>query len=154
MKSVMIRKTKKKVNSALFDKVISRLRSSRLKVTPARKALLGFLCDHHGPYRIEEIHKKTGTDLVTVYRNLASFEAAGLITKVDFRDNAVRYELQDPDAHHHHVVCKSCDKVDEVDMCTFELMDKKLTKMGYKEVEHSLSFFAICPSCQMSASVI
>lgn len=148
----MTRKTKKEIKSPLFDKVILRLRASKLKVTPIRKAMLGFLCDQHGPFRIEEIHKKTGADLVTVYRNVASLEEAGLITKVDFRDNTVRYELRDPDAHHHHVVCKSCDQVDEVDLCAFEFMDKQLTKMGYTGVEHSLSFFAICPRCQKSAS--
>lgn len=151
VESTMPRKTKKEIRSPLFDKAISRLRASKLKVTPARTALLAFLCEHHGPFRIEEIHKKTDADLVTVYRNLASLEEVGLITKVDFRDSTVRYELRDPEAHHHHVICKSCDKVDEVSLCTFEFMDKQLTKMGYARVEHSLSFFAICPRCQTSA---
>lgn len=135
-------------DSLALEKALSRLKKAHLKVTPIRKSLLNFLLKHHGPFPIEEIHKKTLGDRVTIYRTLDSLERAGLIHKVFFGDNIVRYEYHDPDFHHHHVICRSCDKVDEVDLCPLDFLEKQLQKMGYSQVEHSVSFFAVCPNCQ------
>lgn len=135
-----------------IERAIARLRESRLKVTTGRTALLEYLVDHHGPFRIEYLHKSLGADTVTVYRNLASLEEIGLVARVDFGDGVARYEFRDPDDHHHHVVCRSCDKVEAVDLCPFEFLDKQLKKMGYAGVEHSANFFAICPKCQTTSA--
>ncbi|HWT95408.1 MAG TPA: Fur family transcriptional regulator [Solirubrobacteraceae bacterium] len=40
----------------------------------------------------------------TVYRALETLHELGLVHRVDGRDGVARYEIADPDGHHHHFV--------------------------------------------------
>lgn len=134
-----------------FKLLLDQLRSSHLKVTAPRKAILQALVDDHGPFTAEEIHQgipKKVCDLVTVYRCLTSLEKAGLIRRCEFGDGAARYELANTDDHHHHVICKECKKVEVLDDCELDSIDRFAQKMGFSDVSHSLEFFGICPRCK------
>lgn len=55
--------------------------------------------------------------LATVYRTLQMLDKIGFTNKLNLDDGCVRYELNlDKDSHnHHHLICKSCGKVIEVE---------------------------------------
>ncbi len=127
------------------------LKNAGLSVTKPRLAILNYLKKNHGPFSADEIHKALGLDLcdqATIYRCLSSFEQKGLIKKCFFGDDVVRYEIDDPSHHHHHLICKTCKKVEKVSFCFLKEVDKMLGQKGYIDLEHSLEFFGICPSCQ------
>lgn len=128
----------------------SSLRRAGLKVTRPRLALLEVLMESHGPFTMEELHRKLPKetcDLVTVYRCLSAFEEAGLVQRCDFGDGSFRYELGGEEAHHHHVVCRRCGTVDRLDLCLVESIERQLQSKGYRDITHRLEFFALCASC-------
>lgn len=104
------------------------------------------------PFSTEELFKsvqKSGLDLVTVYRSLATFSDLAIVHRVDLGDGIVRYELASPDgSHHHHFVCKNCQKVEPLDFCEIQAQEKRLKALGYTGISHRLEFFGICPDCR------
>lgn len=131
--------------------VVESLKNNGLSVTRPRVAVLEYLKKHHGPFSAEEIHQNIGKDLcdqATIYRCLSQFESNNLIKKCFFGDELVRYEINDPKHHHHHLICKNCKKVEKLKFCFLKEVEKMLAEKGFSDLEHSLEFFGICPSCQ------
>jgi Fur family ferric uptake transcriptional regulator len=136
-----------------LEQLYERLRSHQLKLTPPRKLILAALFNQHGPFSAEDLFSrftKKNCDLATVYRTLSSLEEAKIIRRCEFGDGVARYELSDPDhAHHHHLICNQCKKIEVIDLSTIEdSIDRAAKKTGFKHVSHILEFFGICPDCQ------
>ena len=135
------------------------LKEHGLKATAPRLAVLEALGGEsgHAPRSAQDIHaalmknaaaKKSGMDLVTVYRTLASFEKAGIVKRVDLRGDSVLYELNDE--HHHHIVCTNCGTVEDFEMCDMEALTKKIAQKSKKFTtirEHTLELFGVCTQC-------
>lgn len=102
-----------------------------------------------GPISAEAIHERVDADLVTVYRTLEHFFAAGLIREVRFKDDTVRYEVAEA-SHHHHVVCTRCGIIDELENCNVRALEKSALGCSRRFAsidEHQLEFFGTCVSC-------
>jgi Fur family ferric uptake transcriptional regulator len=130
------------------------IRGAGLKVTKPRIAILEVLIKDHGPFAAEEIFSKLSTpknaiscDVVTIYRCLTKFESLGLISRCDFGDGSIRYELRSKDHHHHHIICRICKRVEPLNKCPVEDRAIQMPKMGFKDVSHRLEFFGVCPEC-------
>lgn len=146
-----------------LTKALDRLKNSGLKVTQPRQSLLRAIVRMSAPFTAEELSKesrkaqkgvnkatvkKSIPDLVTVYRSLNSFSEIGLLSRVDFGDGLVRYELADESGHHHHhIVCTACKKVEAVNFCVIQGQEQILSQLGYSQLSHRLEFFGTCPSC-------
>jgi len=131
---------------------LNALRDRKHRITTPRREILAVLATDHGPFTIEEIHKRLGKqscDIVTVYRNLATLEELGLVRRCDFGDRVYRYELN-VDEHHHHIVCRVCAKVETLDLCAVAGLERMAKRMGYTSVTHSMELFGICPKCRKS----
>ena len=130
-----------------------RLRKSSRKITGPRQAILDVLRKHPHPLTNREIHVALGTadcDLATIYRNMHTLRAMGLVKRFDFGDGIARFELvHESDAgHHHHLICTGCAVVIEVDECFPEEMELAIARRhGFKQVRHTLEFFGLCPKC-------
>jgi Fur family ferric uptake transcriptional regulator len=141
-----------------LEKALSFVKSSALKITEPRKALLKALIHLGGPVTAEDLFKelkkvlkKSPPDLVTIYRTLTSFSDIGLLSRVDFGDGSVRYELTDEDGHHHHhIVCTHCGKIEPLTFCVIQGQEQILTQMGYSNLSHRLEFFGTCRACSGS----
>lgn len=129
------------------------LRKAGLKVTLPRLKILEIL--DNSPQRhlsAEDLYKAlldTGEDigLATVYRVLTQFEAAGLVNRHHFEGGHSVFELDDG-AHHDHIVCVKCGRVDEFVDETIEKRQKDIAReTGYQMTDHSLYIYGICSSC-------
>lgn len=147
-------KRTKSVKNLQLDLLVEDLRKANLRVTEPRIAILEALLEKHGPFTVEEIHKRVTQkvcDLATIYRTLTSLEKTKLIKRCEFGDGTARYELSfREDHHHHHVICKICKRVDVLDDCELKEIDRFAKKIGFTEITHSLEFFGVCPSCKSS----
>src|ERR1051326_1321717 len=57
-------------------------------------------------------------NLASVYRTLQLFCRMGVLVSVDRVEDGQRYELSDDyRAHHHHLVCRDCGRVEDFDDC-------------------------------------
>jgi Fur family ferric uptake transcriptional regulator len=142
--------------SSTLANATERLKSNGHKLTKPRQALLKAIASFSAPFTTEDAFKTTTKllrgakiDLVTVYRSLATFEELGLLSRVEFGDGVVRYELKGPgDQHHHHFVCQACAKVEPLNHCE---LTTHLKAAGYTRLSHRLEFFGLCPACAPKA---
>lgn len=126
------------------------LNSHSQKITTPRLDILRILKSNHKPLTISEIHnsiKNKKTDLATVYRTINLFAELGIVNEIDFKDDFKRYELVYDRHHHHHIVCRKCKSVENVEACVLDELEKFLFKKGYTNISHSLEFFGLCGKC-------
>jgi Fur family transcriptional regulator, ferric uptake regulator len=81
--------------------------------------------DIYGKLRTEESSKAPG--LTTVYRSLESLVSLGLVQAVDLGDGERRYEVVEPGEHHHHLVCRACNRSTHLDSCLIEDIEKAIS---------------------------
>ena len=97
----------------------------------------------------EEVYKllfKEGTDtgLATVYRVLTQFERAGLLVRHHFESGKAVYELNQG-AHHDHLVCMQCGRVEEFYDDAIEKRQLAIAKeRGFIIHDHSLHLYVDC----------
>jgi len=86
-----------------------------------------------------------GLGIATVYRNIKRLIDEGWLIAVDIPGGPTRYEVADKD-HHHHFVCRVCDRVFEVPSCPADL--HQMTPVGFKVDDHEVVLYGKCPDCQ------
>lgn len=101
----------------------------------------------------EEVYKElvsAGEDvgLATVYRVLAQFASAGILTRRNFEHGTAVFELDD--GHHHdHLICVMCGKVVEfIDPEVEKRQSEIASAHGYELVDHSMSLYGVCEECR------
>jgi len=137
------------------DELKDILSKKSLRITQPRLEILKVLKDCHKPVTISEMQKKLGNklgekkiDQATIYRTMDSFLKKRIVATYDFKDNFTRYEMIVDRDHHHHVVCKKCGKVENIEDCFSNEIEKDLKKKGYEEITHYMEFFGICEKCK------
>lgn len=133
----------------------SKLKSAGLRITQPRLAILAALSKRDQPTSIEQIHEDVGTnncDLVTVYRCMAAFEEIGLVRRAFFHNGTALYEINLGQPTRYHIVCKTTNRVEELDAATAEdlrrtidAVQEKLRARGYGDVGHIVEFFGVAP---------
>ncbi|HLS28755.1 MAG TPA: Fur family transcriptional regulator [Opitutales bacterium] len=135
---------------AALTAALEKLRGEGLRITKPRRAILKTLLKLEKPATIEEIHQQLEPglcDLATVYRCLATFEKLALVRLCHFRDGTSLYEIDRGPDHQHHIVCTACNKVETLDFCVVEGLERLVRERGYRNVSHLLEFFGICGDC-------
>jgi Fe2+ or Zn2+ uptake regulation protein len=130
------------------------LRGAGLRVTPVRVALLETVRngDHLGVDAIAAgVRGRVGhVSLQAVYDALHALTTAGLIRRLEPAGSQPRFEGRVGD-NHHHVVCRSCGAVADVDCAVGEA--PCLTPSddhGYAIGEAEVVYWGLCPSCSTS----
>ena len=132
------------------------LRAASLRVTGPRVAVL----------RAVHEHPHSGTDsiggavrgelgvvvsLQAVYDVLHALTDAGLVRRIQPAGSVARYEARAGD-NHHHVVCRSCGAMEDVDCavgytpCLTAADDR-----GYQIGEAEVTYWGLCPGCAAAA---
>jgi Fur family zinc uptake transcriptional regulator/Fur family ferric uptake transcriptional regulator len=132
---------------------VDTLKNCNLKATPKRIALIELLSEasvYMGPREIwdhlKKRFKKLG--LPTVYRNLEELVEAGVISRIFHPNRQLYYFLCERHHHHHHFICIACGKVQDLDFCAAEKLDREVSKKyGGKILSHMLQVNGLCGSC-------
>ncbi|MGW0160329.1 Fur family transcriptional regulator [Mycobacterium sp. NPDC003323] len=131
------------------------LRGAALRVTRPRLAVLDAV--HRHPH--------TDTDAVirtvranlpdvshqTVYDSLSALTAAGLVRRIQPTGSVARYESRVGD-NHHHVVCRSCGVIADVDCAVgaapcLTATDPSGRLDGFAIDEAEVIYWGLCPDC-------
>ena len=98
---------------------------------------------------INRMKKNISANKTTVYREINLLKKEGLILEIQLNERNKRYELSSK-KHHHHIVCTSCNKIEDVMLDKdLEAQEKKIKKnKKFKIINHSLEFFGVCEKCQ------
>lgn len=99
---------------------------------------------------IHDLLKKTRAkvSLSTIYRTLDLLEAKGeASSRVDERGEST-YVVCAP-THHHHAICRSCGRVEELDCEALERIAAELRSHHEFELDdHEMEFFGKCAACR------
>jgi Fur family ferric uptake transcriptional regulator len=92
---------------------------------------------------------KAKVALSTVYRTLEHLQSKGEIeARVDEAGEAT-YVLCGGQSHHHHAICRSCGRIEDVDCGAVEQLAKAVrADNGFQIEDHAMEFFGRCTSCR------
>lgn len=132
------------------------LRAASLRVTRPRVAVMGAV--HAHPHAdTETILSAARGELPkvshqTVYDCLAALTAAGLVRRIQPSGSVARYESRVAD-NHHHVVCRSCGAIADVDCAIGEAPCLTASEdNGFAIDEAEVVYWGLCPSCSPASS--
>ena len=131
------------------------LREAGLRVTRPRLAVLDAL--------VELAHADTESVIVAVrralpevshqavYDSLRTLTAAGLARRIQPTGSVARYEARVGD-NHHHLVCRSCGAIVDVDCAVGEVPCLTASdNHGFAVDEAEVIFWGLCPDCVRTA---
>ena len=132
------------------------LRGAGLRVTAARVALLETLRDgdHLGVEVITSgVRERVGhVSLQAVYEALHALTAAGLVRRIEPAGSPALFERRVGD-NHHHLVCRSCGAVTDVDCAVGEAPCLTASDaQGFLIDEAEITFWGLCPDCSTARS--
>ena len=94
------------------------------------------------------LKKKRKIGLTSIYRSLDLFESLGIVFKIT-NGSGAKYKICELENHHHHIICKTCGNVVELNFCDISDWSKKVAEStGYQVVDHQLNFFGFCKACK------
>ena len=133
------------------------LRESDLRVTRQRVAVLGavYAHPHADTDSLISVVRADHGDVShqAVYDALRALTNAGLLRRIEPAGSAARYESRVAD-NHHHVVCRSCGAVEDVDCavgdapCLTAADDR-----GYAIDEAEVVYWGLCPDCSTDSVI-
>jgi Fur family ferric uptake transcriptional regulator len=133
-----------------------RLRGASLRVTRPRVAVLAAV--HDRPHAdtdtiIGAVRADFGeVSHQAVYDVLRALTAAGLVRRIQPTGSNARYEARVGD-NHHHVVCRSCGAVADVDGDDGVTPDLAVAdRAGYEIDEAEIFYWGRCPDCATTAA--
>jgi Fur family ferric uptake transcriptional regulator len=131
------------------------LRGARLRVTRPRTAVLAAV--HANPHAdtdsiIDAVRREL--PLVShqaVYDCLSALTAAGLVRRIKPSGSVARYDPRIGD-NHHHIVCRSCGTIADVDCAVGEAPCLTAADArGFTVDEAEVIYWGRCPQCSASA---
>ena len=132
------------------------LRGAALRVTRPRVAVLSAVHDH--PHAdTDSIIRAVRGDLgevshQAVYDVLRALTAAGLLRRIQPSGSVARYESRVGD-NHHHVVCRSCGAIADVDCAVHSAPCLAASNdHGFTIDEAEVTYWALCPDCAGATS--
>jgi len=135
----------------------ARLRGVALRVTRPRVAVLSAVHTH--PHAdtdtiIGAVRRELGAvSHQAVYDVLRALTVAGLLRRIEPAGSVARYESRVGD-NHHHVVCRSCGVIADVDCavghtpCLTASNDR-----GFVIDEAEITYWGLCPDCSTTQSL-
>jgi Fur family ferric uptake transcriptional regulator len=87
--------------------------------------------------------------LSTVYRTLEFLQSKGDVTARSDPAGEAAYMLCEPERHHHHAICRTCGRVEDVDCAAMDQFSNALrTLNGFELDGHAMEFFGRCSACR------
>lgn len=146
-----------------YTRLVAALKDDGFRMTGPRRAMLRALSRAGVPLSVQQIHdaanqilnpeREAGEeelDLVTAYRFANLLSEKGLAQRIELNEGYFRYEIAESSErpHHHHLVCRTCGKIEDFQHCGLDHLTERLEKeSGFRVDEHKLEIFGTCPAC-------
>lgn len=146
------------MSGSFHDAVGVRLAAADQRYTRRRRVLVETLAASARPLSIPEI-LEAAPELPqsSAYRNVTTLIEAGVVRRIAGPDDYGRFELAEEfSGHHHHLVCATCGKVEDVvpsaglERALDEAVRALGEAQGYRVTEHRVELLGLCPECTSS----
>ena len=135
---------------------MQQLRDRRIAVTPQRLALLAVLQSRRDHPTADHIYQEVRRELPaisfnTVYKTLEVLCQQGMVIKVNPLHAVARYDGET--GRHAHLICRQCHQINDLDWEGSEVPTLPAEALQGFKIEHpSLTFWGLCPRCQISGA--
>lgn len=122
-----------------------------LRPTRQRRTVVEALREREDAVTAQDLHatlRAAGetVGLATVYRTLTALAEAGFLDTFE-RDGEQAFRLCGS-GHHHHLVCETCNRVEEIDAAEVEAWVAAVaSRRGYTVTAHRADIFGRCGRC-------
>ena len=122
----------------------------RTRMTAPRRAVVDAVGARDGAFTVAEIlhaarraHPTLG--LATTYRTIELLRRAGSVHPLAGSGRAA-YVRCHPE-HHHHLVCVTCGRVEETELCAAPSDAELRRRHGFRAQGHELDIYGVCKRC-------
>ncbi len=135
------------------ERMLQALQQQGCRLTEPRRAVVEVLAEGHQHLNHAEIlerarQKYTELGRATVYRTLELLVEMGLIHVTYLGDANQRFVVP-MGGHHHHLVCKRCGDVLDVEECYFNSALSLISReTGFAIDSHLVELYGTCATCQ------
>ena len=141
-----------------MDKVSQKLeeyiKKANLKSSNQRADILKIFYDEKNHLTAEELYeickdKIPNIGIATVYRALKLFCEIGICQELKMDNGITRYEVNNENKHHDHLICSGCGTFVEIVSDEIENIQKEIAeKNGFILTRHRLNLYGLCPKCR------
>jgi Fur family ferric uptake transcriptional regulator len=141
------------ISSDPAERIIRSLERAGYQATANRRLVADLVAASGGHFTAADLLKRGRKERVnigraTVFRALELLTSLRVVERLDLPSGSHAYVLCDPDEHHHHLVCSSCGRSEDVaDGELARLVDEIGRRHGYTVEAHRLELFGLCPAC-------
>ncbi len=83
----------------------------------------------------------------TIYRNLDLLTEMEFVCRVELDNYAYVYTLNHEKDHHHHLICRTCNKIFPLDFCPLNNLDP-IDLQNFTDIECKFTVYGCCKDCQ------
>jgi Fur family ferric uptake transcriptional regulator len=125
--------------------------------TDARRAIAGLIERRDGHFTAADLvadarASRLRIGRATIFRTLDVLADLHVVERLDLPTGEHAYVACEP-AHHHHVVCSSCGRTQDIDDAGWRAVLADIERRtGFRIDDHRLELFGRCPACQASGA--
>ncbi len=133
--------------------LLAHLRNAGYRLTPQRESVLAVIAESDEHLTAEQVIERVRLrypylNKSAVYRALDLLTEIDLVTQTDCGQGHVEYELH-AHPHHHHLICRGCGEMVQVDDRCFRGLQKGLREnYGFEAELAHFAVFGRCKDCQ------
>ncbi|MEK3980436.1 peroxide-responsive transcriptional repressor PerR [Psychrobacillus sp. FSL K6-2836] len=134
------------------------LKSTGVRITPQRHAILEFIIQSMSHPTADDIYKALESkfpsmSVATVYNNLRVFREAGLVKELTYGDSSSRFDFVTND--HYHMICDACGKIVDFHYPGLDEVEHLASHLtGFDVSYHRMEIYGVCPTCKEHATKI
>ena len=137
-----------------FDLIIQRLELRGHRMTGSRRRVLEGLMAAPAHFTVDDVLRlAVGVGRATVFRTMRLLLDLNVVCRVLMEDGSLHYRLSTR-GHHHHLVCRSCGRVEDFSNCDVSSLVRDLSRNTEYQIEgHWLEVYGRCASCRILEKV-
>ncbi|OPH56549.1 transcriptional repressor [Paenibacillus ferrarius] len=134
-----------------LEQALAKLKTTGVRMTPQRHAILAFLLDSMTHPTADDIYKSLESkfpnmSVATVYNNLKVFIESGLVRELTYGDSSSRFDADMTD--HYHAVCEGCGKIADFEYPPLhDIENTAAGQTGFRVSGYRLEVYGVCPDC-------
>ncbi|MEI7028299.1 peroxide-responsive transcriptional repressor PerR [Paenibacillus sp. y28] len=138
-----------------FEQAVEKLKTTGVRMTPQRHAILAYLLDTMSHPTADEIYRSLADrfpsmSVATVYNNLKVFIEAGLVKELTYGDDSSRFDADM--SEHYHAICEQCGKIVDFEYPKLSDVEKEASRQsGFQVKGHRLEVYGVCPECAIKS---
>jgi Fe2+ or Zn2+ uptake regulation protein len=154
--------TRDQAQSEIHDLIRRRLSEHGHRYTRGRRSVVATIQLANGPRTAAEIASECASDipLSSLYRTLGILDGTQVLRRHYDADGIARYELAEWLTDHHHVVCVSCGRIDDIalgesqEAIMHDLAAILGQETGFRVLDHVLEVEGVCGACDRSTDAL